>query len=236
MSTTHLMSAKINPQVYLSRGNWRNLAWGAVIALVLNLAFFSLMPVLLDPSSDELFFEQIVPQINVVRIKRKEVDMKRKIVKPTERQKKQRPKMRQEKAQPLITKLAIPFEVNPRLPSRPESLDLPPMKTVPFDMGDVQNTFELNQLDEPLTPLVKIPPIYPGRARRRGIEGFVEVEFVVNEQGTVENILIIKSDPPEVFDNTVKKTVSKWRFKPGSIAGIPVKTRVKVPFQFDLDG
>jgi protein TonB len=228
------MSTNTNPQVCLSRGKWRNLAWGAAMALVLNLAFFSLMPVLLDPSSDEIIYEQVVPQVNVVRIKRNEIDVKRKTVKPQERHKKQRPKMRQEKSQPIMSRLAIPFEVNPRLPAGPQSLELPPMETLPFDMDIVQETYEMNQLDEPLTPLAKIPPIYPGRAKRRGIEGFVEVEFVVNKQGVVENILILKSDPPEAFDSTVIKTVSKWRFKPGTIAGIPVKTRVKAPFEFDL--
>jgi protein TonB len=226
------MSAKTNSQVHLSGGNWRNLAWGAVIALVLNLAFFSLMPVLLDPSSDELIYEQVVPQVNVVRIKRDEIDVKRETVKPQERQKKQRLKVRQEKAQPLMTKLAIPFEVNPRLPAGPQSLELPPMETIPFDMDVVQETFEMNQLDEPLTTLAKIPPIYPDRAKRRGIRGIVKVEFIVNKEGTVTSVSIVNSDPPDVFDKAVLNSIYKWRFKPGTIAGIPVNTRVTTSIRF----
>ena len=98
----------------------------------------------------------------------------------------------------------------------------------------VQETFEMNQIDEPLTQLVNIDPIFPARAKRRGIEGLVEVEFVVNKQGEVETVSIVNSDPPDVFDKAVINSISKWRFKPGTIAGIPVKTRVKKPIQFNL--
>lgn len=220
--------------IHISRHNWRTFLWGAAIALLLNLALFSLIPILLEPSTDKLAFEQFVPQINMVRIKQDDPAIKQRRVNPPKRQNKEKPKIKEDKAYPVMTKLTIPFEINPQLPAGPDSLELPPMETMPFDINMVQDSFEIAQLDKPLIQVVKIQPVYPGRAKRRGIEGSVEVEFIVNESGIVEDISIIKADPPDIFDKSIINSVSKWRFEPGTIAGIPVRTRVRVPFQFNL--
>ena len=85
-----------------------------------------------------------------------------------------------------------------------------------------------------LTPLAKVAPLYPLRARRRGIEGWVTVRFVVNEQGRVDEIDITAAEPEKIFDQSVMQCVSSWRFTPGKVAGVPVKTRVETTIRFEL--
>jgi protein TonB len=82
--------------------------------------------------------------------------------------------------------------------------------------------------------LSRIPPIYPFNAKHRGIEGWVDVEFVVTNQGLVEAIKVIAAQPEKIFDKTVIQCLSAWRFKPGTIRGEPVKTRVQTRIRFEL--
>ncbi len=68
-------------------------------------------------------------------------------------------------------------------------------------------------------PLSRIAPIYPLSARRRGIEGEVTVEFDIGADGSVENIRVVRSDPPGMFDSYVINAVQKWRYRPRMVNG-----------------
>jgi protein TonB len=63
----------------------------------------------------------------------------------------------------------------------------------------------------------------------------VKVKFVVNEQGTVEKITIVDAKPPGMFDQSVSRCVSKWRFKPGTVEGMPIKAWVETTIRFELE-
>ena len=102
--------------------------------------------------------------------------------------------------------------------------------------GPVLEThYTMGELDSPLTPLVKIPPIYPIRASRRGIEGAVTVRFLVTKDGTVEQISIIDAQPKKIFDQSVISCISHWKFKPGTVEGIPVATLAQTTIRFKLE-
>lgn len=57
-------------------------------------------------------------------------------------------------------------------------------------------------------------PAYPAEALRSGTTGSVEVEFVVNRDGSVSDVRIVKSNPRGVFDRGVQATVRKWQYQP----------------------
>ncbi len=57
-------------------------------------------------------------------------------------------------------------------------------------------------------------PAYPAEAIRGGITGSVEVEFLVNRDGSVADVKVIKSNPRGTFDRGVQTTVRKWQFQP----------------------
>ena len=129
----------------------------------------------------------------------------------------------------------LAFELNPRLPAAPMDLHLPAMEEFSMDGPVLKDSYEVGELDAPLTTLVKIQPLYPMRAQRRMIEGFVTVEFLVTTTGQVEQIKIIEAEPPGVFEKNVIESVSKWRFKPGTVQGIPVVTRVSNIIRYQME-
>lgn len=57
-------------------------------------------------------------------------------------------------------------------------------------------------------------PAYPPDALRSGTTGTVEVEFVVNRDGSVSDVRVVKANPRGVFDRGVQATVRKWQFQP----------------------
>jgi len=65
-----------------------------------------------------------------------------------------------------------------------------------------------------LVPIVTIAPKYPIKALENGIEGFVNIEFTINESGSVENPKVIESNPQGVFDKEAISAILKFKFKP----------------------
>ncbi len=86
-------------------------------------------------------------------------------------------------------------------------------------------------------PMIRsqVPPPYPYLARRRGIQGAVTVRFLVDTQGVVRRLSIIKAEPEGVFEESVLKTVPRWRFAPGIREGKPAGTWVETVIRFKLD-
>jgi TonB family protein len=58
-------------------------------------------------------------------------------------------------------------------------------------------------------------PRYPDRAKREGIEGDVDLYFIVLPDGTVkENVLVQKTSGFEDFDRNAVEALLAWRFEP----------------------
>ncbi len=210
-------------------------AWilAVVTAMGLNLGLFLLMPHLLHSAPAKPTFDTLLPQIQMMRLKRPESPVERKPPRPPEPEKQHQP------PQPKLNSTALhrpvwPFEINTRLPGGPDTLVLPPVESDLKHMG-LNDLFNVGDLDQPLITLTRMPPIYPLGAKRRGIEGTVTVRFIVNEQGTVEQPTIVTSQPPEIFDDTVLRCVSGWHFQSGTVEGHPVRVWAETTIHFELD-
>ena len=77
-------------------------------------------------------------------------------------------------------------------------------------------------------------PRYPRNARRRGYEGKVILEVLVNEEGRVEDFRIFESSGYQVLDRAAMKSVQSWLFEPGRRGDERMEMWVKVPIRFDL--
>ncbi|WP_448382138.1 energy transducer TonB [Desulfosoma sp.] len=222
----------------LSQRPWRTWLWAALTAGATNLLLFLLMPSLTNPAPARLSVETLVPQVNVVRAHRPETPVKRQIEKPPPESKpKPKPIEKPQTAprQPVMAKLTLPFEINPRLPAGPHALALPVLEVAPLmPSGGLPGAFELGQLDKPLTVLARVPPPYPMDARRRGIEGWVRVLLFVDEAGRVDDVEILEAEPPGVFEESVRRCVVGWRFSPGTVEGVPVRAKVETTIRFEL--
>lgn len=210
--------------------------WAAVMAAGLNLVLFGIMPYLARTGPAVPTYDMLVSQINVIRLKRAETPPQRKAPEPPKPPKPVSPD--QAPASPArspAARLTLPFEVSARLPAGPGTLELPS-----FDMSTLNNmgptdVFEAGDLDRVLAVVTRMPPVYPLNARRAGIQGWVNVRFIVNEQGRVENVSVREAEPPGVFDQSVIRCVSGWRFQPGTVDGRPVKVWAETTLHFELE-
>jgi protein TonB len=124
---------------------------------------------------------------------------------------------------PLVRSLAIdPYAIRVPAPSGPG---------LQVSGGFI---FEASDLDQAPRVVVHTPPIYPSQAHMREIEGYVEVRFLVDEQGQVSNITVLDASPPGTFDEAVVRAVGGWRFDPGRIDGRPVASWVETTIRFEL--
>ena len=78
------------------------------------------------------------------------------------------------------------------------------------------------------------PPRYPRIARRRGYEGTVVLEVLVNPEGKVANSRIFRSCGHSVLDKAAMKAIRYWLFEPGMRGDRKVEMWVKVPIKFQL--
>ena len=83
--------------------------------------------------------------------------------------------------------------------------------------------------------LQEVKPNYTADAMRAKIQGVVTLEAVVNPDGSVGNVSIVRSlDPTFGLDQEAIKTVRKWRFAPGTRFGQPVPVLVEIEMTFTL--
>ena len=74
---------------------------------------------------------------------------------------------------------------------------------------------------------------YPDMARKAGIEGRVIIQFIVNEQGKVENPRVIRGIGGGA-DKEALRVVKQAEFEPGRQRGNPVRVQYSLPITFKL--
>ena len=89
------------------------------------------------------------------------------------------------------------------------------------------------QVEEPPTPLDRLPPHYPDDLRIAGVTGKVTLEFIIDTHGDVVGAEIVSSTHPG-FEQVALDAVMKWKFKPGRKAGRAVNTRAQIDIPFTL--
>ncbi len=134
--------------------------------------------------------------------------------------------MPQANPQPHVDTPRLELELNPRLALGPAIAAPPPLP--------VRHAPAV--ADRAPMPRSQAPPPYPYLARRRGIAGEVQVRFLVGVHGEVRNVEVIAAKPPGYFEDSVLKTVSRWRFAPAIRDGRPVATWVETTVRFKLEG
>jgi protein TonB len=149
------------------------------------------------------------------------------------------------------------LQTKKRKPKKPPPPDEPPPDIPPqqFNVAVDQSAYSMSTVDLSLNvsvsgggfgitdgdylPIVKVQPVYPRRALSRGMAGWVIVEFTVNEQGMVENPIVVENcgmvqnarssgvcedRPSNIFDSAALKAALKFKYKPKVIDGVPTAT------------
>lgn len=129
----------------------------------------------------------------------------------------------------------------------PENLEPPPVSLA--NPGSLSIPVPAVVIDEPpapettvlpsnnlMVPLIRTAPNYPARALSRGVEGFVELSFTVNELGQVVDPIVLNAQPEGYFERAALQSIQRWRYTPTTEGGIPVPTydvRQRIVFQMD---
>jgi TonB family protein len=89
------------------------------------------------------------------------------------------------------------------------------------------------ELDAPLKPLSRRPPVYPTTLLAGGQQGEALVEFFIDRHGDVQLPRIVSSTAPE-FGYAAVQAIATWRYEVPKKGGKPVTTRAKIPLNFEL--
>jgi protein TonB len=150
--------------------------------------------------------------------------------------------------------LAIPSEIKPEMPIQPDVMPTQEVPVIPQVMAiaeapdnsnspavSTQSTLPQPEKIETIanltripSPLRKIEAAYPASERRAGIQSYVLAEIIINTQGIVQDVKILKSGG-SAFDTSVINSLKKTVFTPGYIGEKAVPVRISIPFRFNLN-
>jgi TonB family protein len=135
-----------------------------------------------------------------------------------------------------------PRSVAPVSMRTPDSTAADTTRPRPDDKLPVSNTFSGKTLESSMTPvaqepeiLKRIPPEYPDEAAQKGIEGAVDLSFVVSAQGDVHDVTIVHSEPSSIFNRAAVAAVRRWKYQPRTVNGVAVEAHVQLRMKFKLD-
>ncbi len=151
-----------------------------------------------------------------------------------------RPKARPKGLQTEKSQARVPEDSSGKtaIDSGPSSTPLPPLTSKPAPVegrgrgspgqpsGETREAFPVYRKN--------IPPKYPRLARRRGYQGTVLLDVMVDRTGKVSDLRIVRSSGYTILDRAAMESVKKWVFEPGMKEGRQVDMWVRVPIRFQL--
>ncbi|MBD8525856.1 energy transducer TonB [Pseudomarimonas arenosa] len=125
------------------------------------------------------------------------------------------PASRAEPAPPATASTAAPSSTVPSGPSaaavNPPTTTTPPVTSAP-PPSVVEAPPQVARVEPRL--LSSVAPRYPNQALRKRIEGFVEVRFVVQTDGSVDDVEVVAAEPSGWFEREAIQAARRWRFEP----------------------
>ncbi|GGA25341.1 hypothetical protein GCM10010981_12350 [Dyella nitratireducens] len=83
-------------------------------------------------------------------------------------------------------------------------------------------------------PISSIRPRYPATALRNNQEGWVDVQYTVNTDGSVSNITVVSAEPRHVFDNAAIDALRRAKFSPAMRDGAAIASQQQKRIEFKL--
>lgn len=89
-----------------------------------------------------------------------------------------------------------------------------------------------DELDVKPKPLQQVSPHFPWAGRHAGKESKVVVDFILGEDGRVQDAAILFSTDPS-FEEPALEAMEQWKFSPVERNGVPVRVHLQQPFYFE---
>lgn len=126
-------------------------------------------------------------------------------------------------------------EVQPPSPPASAEKAIPPVKDLSSLAGKPDSDDKKGTTKQAVPLYRKNPtPEYPPVARRRGYEGTVVLDVLVDREGRVRDLSVSQSSGHGVLDRAATKAVRGWLFEPATAGDEKVDMWVKVPLTFRL--
>jgi protein TonB len=90
-------------------------------------------------------------------------------------------------------------------------------------------------VEVPANPVQQAKPRYPEIARRMEQQGTVWVKMLINLDGSVMRVVVVKSSTFPTLDTAAVEAASTWKFSPAIQNHKPVRVWVGAPIHFSLD-
>ena len=85
-----------------------------------------------------------------------------------------------------------------------------------------------------LTRTRYVAPQFPDIARARGIDGWVDLQFVVGTDGAVGDVAVVGAQPVGIFEQAAVDAVRHWRYQPVRHEGQAVSQHARVRVRFTV--
>lgn len=79
-----------------------------------------------------------------------------------------------------------------------------------------------------------VAPQFPDVARARGIDGWVDLQFVVSIDGAVSDVAVVGAEPAGIFEQAALDAVRHWRYQPVVHGGRAVSQPARVRLRFTV--
>jgi|GEM_PF-637758 len=77
-------------------------------------------------------------------------------------------------------------------------------------------------------------PDYPASEQRREIEGLTKVRVLIGTDGRVKAVELVSTDSPGFFEETKRRALAKWRFKPATRGGVAEESWQVMTVRFQI--
>lgn len=78
----------------------------------------------------------------------------------------------------------------------------------------------------------KVQPVYPALAKSARVQGIVEFRAVIDKEGNIENLQLVRGHP--LLVNAAKQAVLQWKYRPTLLNGRPVEVITEIIVNFTL--
>lgn len=79
------------------------------------------------------------------------------------------------------------------------------------------------------------PASYPHQALLRNVEGWVDVDFIVDRNGVPRDVRITAAEPAGIFDRSATNAIDRYRYQPFVVDSVAYERRVAFRLLFTLD-
>jgi len=88
-------------------------------------------------------------------------------------------------------------------------------------------------------PLKRVHPKYPINAARNSREGWAKLSFIIEQDGSVSNVIANETSGSLDFTKAATKAVKQWKYQPAMENGEPIQqcvNSVKIDFSMGENG